>query len=71
MLEDFLENSPAGYFSFLDDGTLYTVNQTLCELLGYSKEDLQNKHVETIFTIPTRIFYQTHFFSTCKDAGSC
>ena len=69
MLEDFLENSPAGYFSFLDDGTLYTVNQTLCELLGYSKEDLQNKHVETIFTIPTRIFYQTHFFPLVKMQG--
>jgi sigma-B regulation protein RsbU (phosphoserine phosphatase) len=45
------------------------VNETLCSLLGYDKTELQGKNVETIFTLPTRIFYQTHFFPLVKMHG--
>jgi sigma-B regulation protein RsbU (phosphoserine phosphatase) len=69
MSHDFFENAPNGYFSFFDDGTIYVVNETLCTLLGYEKPELQGKNVETIFTLPTRIFYQTHFFPLVKMHG--
>ena len=61
-MKDLFEDAPNGYFSFFDNGKLHVVNETLCQLLGYKKEELHQKNVETIFTISTRIFYQTHFF---------
>lgn len=69
MMQAHFDNAPCGYFSFFDDGTIYMVNNTLCTLLGYSKEELANKKVESIFTLPTRIFYQTHFFPLVKMHG--
>ena len=69
MMDDFLENAPCGYFSFFDDGRFYVLNQTLCDLLGYSKDELKDKDVESIFTLATRIFFQTHFFPLVKLHG--
>ena len=69
MIDDFFENAPSGYFSFFDDGRFYVFNQTLCNLIGYSKDELKDKDVETIFTLATRIFFQTHFFPLVKLHG--
>ena len=66
MTDSYLDDAPCGYFSFADDGILNSVNATLCHLLGYEKAELQGKNVEFIFTLPTRIFYQTHFFPLLK-----
>src|SRR5688572_8623000 len=68
-MQEILDEAPCGYFSFFDDGTLHVVNKTLCHLLGYEKQDLEEKDVETIFTIPTKIFFQTHFFPLVKMHG--
>ena len=69
MMEDLLDTAPCGYFSFFDDGSVNVVNNTVCRLLGYEKNELEGKNVETIFTIPTRIFCQTHFFPLVKMQG--
>jgi phosphoserine phosphatase RsbU/P len=66
MTDSYLDDAPCGYFSFADDGIMNSVNATLCSWLGYNKEELQGKNVEFIFTLPTRIFYQTHFFPLLK-----
>jgi sigma-B regulation protein RsbU (phosphoserine phosphatase) len=68
-MQDILNEAPCGYFSFFDDGALHVVNKTLCDLLGYEKQELQKKTVETIFTISTKIFFQTHFFPLVKMQG--
>lgn len=64
-----LDNAACGYFSFSDQGTLLYVNSTLCNLLGYDTDELTGKNVESIFTLPTKIFYQTHFFPLLKLKG--
>jgi sigma-B regulation protein RsbU (phosphoserine phosphatase) len=69
MTETLFNMAPCGCFAFMDDGTLQEVNQTLCTLLGYEKEELKGKSVETLFTLPTRIFYQTHLFPLIKMQG--
>lgn len=69
MTSAIFDNAPFGYFSFFDDGTLHIVNETLCSLLGYTKEELAHKNVESIFTLSTRIFFQTHFFPLVKMHG--
>ena len=67
--QDMLERAPCGFLSFRDDGHVEYVNATLLERLGYAREELTGKHVESIFTTGTRIFYQTHLFPLVKMHG--
>lgn len=64
-----MDNAPCLYFSAGDDGIITEANNTLCSYLGYSKEELVGRNVEMIFTVPTRIFQQTHLFPLVKMQG--
>lgn len=55
---------------FADDGKIVEVNTTLLNLLGYERDELLRLHVEKIFSVAGRIFYQTHFFPLLKIKGS-
>jgi phosphoserine phosphatase RsbU/P len=66
MTEHILDKAPCGYFSFTDDSLILQVNDTLCSLLQYQTPELTGKNVESIFTISTRIFFQTHLFPLVK-----
>lgn len=64
-----LEHAPCGFLTFCDDGTLTWINQTLLGMLGYDRKELIGQHLEQIFTIPSRIFYQTHWFPLLRMQG--
>jgi sigma-B regulation protein RsbU (phosphoserine phosphatase) len=61
-MEGVLDNAPCGFITFTDKGAIKEVNNTLAELLGYTKKELVGKKIEMLFDIAGRIFYQTHFF---------
>ena len=63
------ESGPFGVFAFTDNGTIVTINDSAATELKYSNLQLQGKDLEMIFTLPTRIFYQTHFFPLVKMQG--
>ncbi len=65
----YFDEAPCIYFSLADDGTLLEVNELLCKSLGYEKAELAGQKGDIIFTIPTRIFQQTHFFPLLKMQG--
>jgi phosphoserine phosphatase RsbU/P len=48
---------------------LPAVNETFAAMLRYNKDDLPGRKVESIFTLPSRIFYQTHLFPLIKMHG--
>ncbi len=60
---------PAGIVSFDDDGKLHFVNDHLSKLLGYDKKELHGVHIEMLFTVSSKIFYQTHLFPLIKLHG--
>lgn len=64
-----LENVPCLFFSCNDQGIICDANNLFCQSLGYEKSDLLGKNVEQVFTISTRIFYQTHFFPMLSMHG--
>ena len=66
---DLLDTAPCGFVSFADDGTIATINATLLRMLGYERDELLGRHVESIMTVATRIFYQTHFFPLLRLHG--
>jgi PAS domain S-box-containing protein len=68
-VDDLLYDAPCGFLSFNDSGTITLVNRTLLALLGYPSDVLTGASVERILTVPTRIFYQTHFFPLIRMHG--
>ena len=67
--DELLDHAPCGFVSFTDDSRIAAINATLLERLGYGREELVGRHVETIFTIAGRIFHQTHLFPLVKLHG--
>lgn len=57
---------PCGYVSFRDDGVITGCNSTIASWLRYPREEIVGKSIEAIFTLATRIFYNTHFFPLIK-----
>jgi PAS domain S-box-containing protein len=69
VLDPLLDSAPCGFLSFLDDGRIRVANRTLLDMLGYSLDEVLDKHVELILAVGTRIFYQTHFFPLLRLQG--
>ena len=61
-LPPLLDEAPCGYLSFTNKGTVTAINATLARMLGYEPREITGAHVRTLFTAPTQIFVQTHFY---------
>ena len=57
-----LDEAPCGFLSFTSKGTITAVNATLARMLGYEPQDLTGVQVRALFTAPTQIFMETHFY---------
>jgi PAS domain S-box-containing protein len=68
-LDAMLDDAPCGFLSFADDGTIELVNGTLLRMLGYERDEIVGTHVESILTVGSRIFYQTHLFPLVSLQG--
>jgi PAS domain S-box-containing protein len=68
-MDELLNNAPCGFLVFADDGSIIEANATLIDLLGYERGELLKLHIEKIFSVAGRIFYQTHFFPLLKLKG--
>ncbi|PMC38043.1 phosphoserine phosphatase [Bacillus sp. UMB0899] len=60
-MDEQLNYAPSGFLSLSEDSVILSVNQTLCELLGYSSDQVIDQHVHTILPKSARIFYQLYF----------
>lgn len=68
-MEESFDHAPAYYWEVAENGLLLAVNQTLSEDLGYLQDELTGKHMESISTMATRIFCQTHLFPLLQLKG--
>jgi signal transduction histidine kinase len=68
-MDDLLNTAPCGFLSFSDDGIVTLANATLLEMLDYQHNDVVGHHIERLFNVGTRIFYQTHFFPLLRLKG--
>ena len=68
-MDELLNTAPCGFLSFADDGLVRLANDTLLELLGYERDELVGRHVETLLPVASRIFYQTHLFPLLRLHG--
>jgi PAS domain S-box-containing protein len=65
-MDELLNTAPCAFLSFNDEGRIVLANATLLELLGYEFDELRGRHVESLLTVASRIFYQTHLFPLLK-----
>lgn len=65
MAEPF-DRAPCGLLSFGSDGVIRHANSALLEMLGASRETLVGQPFESLLTVSSRIFFQTHFFPLLK-----
>jgi PAS domain S-box-containing protein len=65
-----LDRLPCGIVAFRDDGTIIDANATLLDRVGYARDELTGRHIETILGAGSRIFHQTHFFPLVRLHGA-
>ena len=68
-MEELIEQIPCGFLSFTDDGLIQRVNSRLLDRLGYRREEVEGRHVESLMNVGSRIFYQTHLFPLVAMQG--
>lgn len=53
--------APCGYIITELDGRILEANEMISNLIGESSRDLKQRHVTSIFTMPSRMYFQTYF----------
>ena len=70
-LASIYEEAPAGYLSTLPDGTIVKVNGTFLRWTGFTRAELvQQRRVQELFSMPGRIYYETHLGPLLTMQGS-
>jgi PAS domain S-box-containing protein len=69
-MDDLIDQIPCGFVSFGDDGLIQRVNARLLDVLGYKREEVEGRHVETLMNVGSRIFFQTHLFPLIAMKGN-
>jgi phosphoserine phosphatase RsbU/P len=67
--EDLYENAPCGYLSVRNDGSIFKVNATFSNWIGYPGEQLVGKRLHELLNMAGRIFYETHFAPLLRMQG--
>ncbi|NEU64793.1 sensor domain-containing diguanylate cyclase [Paenibacillus sp. ALJ109b] len=57
-----LDMAPCGYFSIADSGIIQSINQTLLTLLGYERNELLGRHMESTMSVTNKLFFHTYFY---------
>lgn len=60
---------PCAIASFGDDGVVHFANRVLLSMVGLEADALAGRSIESILTVSSRIFYQTHFFPLLQLHG--
>ncbi|WP_336775822.1 sensor domain-containing diguanylate cyclase [Paenibacillus sp. MMO-58] len=61
-MDTLLNEAPCGYFSITDKGLIQSVNQTLLTMLGYDREELLERHIESTMSVANKMFFHTYFY---------
>ena len=70
-MDPLLDRAPCGFLVVGDDGHIELANTTFAEMLGFPEaRALVGRHVDSILSAASRIFYQTHVFPTLKLQGN-
>jgi PAS domain S-box-containing protein len=69
-MDALIDQIPCGFVSFGDDGLIQRINARLLNVLGYKREEVEGRHVESLMNVGSRIFFQTHLFPLIAMKGN-
>ena len=61
-MDERLDRAPCGYVTITSRGIITYVNQTFLDMIGYSKDDLLNHHIESIMSMANKFLFHTYFY---------
>jgi sigma-B regulation protein RsbU (phosphoserine phosphatase) len=65
-MDEQLDYAPCGFLTLSETGTILAINQTLLKILHYDQDSLIGQHINSILTVPARLFLQFYFFPLIK-----
>ncbi|MWV46312.1 diguanylate cyclase [Paenibacillus sp. HJL G12] len=68
-MDERLKYAPCGYVSITHEGIVADVNQTFLDLMGYSHEDLIQKHLESIMSTANKLIFHSYFYPQINLSG--
>lgn len=65
------EHAPCGYLLTQEDGLILNANATFLDWTGHARDQLvQKRRFQDLFTVPGKIYYETHFAPLLKMQGA-
>ena len=68
--DDVFDCAACGLLQTLPDGTITRVNAMFLDWLGFARSDLVGRPLQGLFTVGSRVFYQTHWLPAVRLHGS-
>jgi len=68
-MDELLSGAPCGYLCLNGGSEIREMNRMLLGTLGFEREELIGRHIETILTAANRIFYHTYFYPMLQLNG--
>jgi PAS domain S-box-containing protein len=59
--EELYEHGPCGYLALLPNGEIVKANHTFLSWTGYHLDDVMGKTLQSLLTVPGKIYYDTHY----------
>lgn len=68
-MPDAHDDVPCGFLSLRPDGSIVRANRRIAEWIGYPKEQLVEKRLHDLLSVPARIFYETNISPLLRMQG--
>jgi diguanylate cyclase (GGDEF)-like protein/PAS domain S-box-containing protein len=68
-MDERLEYAPCGYLSITHEGIIVDMNHTFLDLMGYTREALLHKHVESIMSKANQLVFHSYFYPNINLHG--
>ncbi|UQZ34065.1 PAS domain S-box protein [Paenibacillus sp. PK3_47] len=68
-MDERLEYAPCGYLSITHQGIITDMNHTFLYLLGYTREALLHKHIESIMSKANQLVFHSYFYPNINLHG--
>lgn len=61
-MKERLNTAPFGYLCITNQGVITEINETFCNMVGHTSEELLDTHIESIMSIANKLLFHTYFY---------
>jgi len=64
------DHAPAGLFAMSGDGTIRSANDTFCEWVGLTREEIEGRYVQSLLSRGSKLIFETRFMPLLQTQGA-